>query len=387
MRTDYGKLMYLLQDSQQPEIQALLEFSSVRDIRTVYSFLAEHHAERMLDEPEIELATRAISPDRPDGTSKSRDEIRAEVRGKERAVENLARKYRTKSLSADDIKHCLYSIGDNNSFLLFNRDPIDKMIRYLKHYFDPEHEEENFSLAIYGGQDGARLTHSHERQYHYALQSLTLWRDITHHMYKLWFLADSDLLSPDNPYQLKDTGQGLNRVQQAPLVDKCMRLILHRSQQRVAHWVGSSVIHLGDTNVPNALMFIDKYTQVSRILNPIVLTLEHLDRMYRDEIIRDYLTSTYGTADHLRKTILWDFFRSAFDGSGADNFFDAGSCIDGRYVASSTHWFGGSHLHYSLPTSLARLTSAWNWCSLIDSKPFYPVFKLAGFIGFDGKFV
>lgn len=48
--------------------------------------------------------------------------------------------------------------------------------------------------------------------------------------------------------------------------------------------------------------------------------------------------------------------------SGADNFYDAGSCIDGR------------------------MTSAWNWCSQLPSKPFYAIFKLTGFIGFDGEF-
>jgi hypothetical protein len=62
-----------------------------------------------------------------------------------------------------------------------------------------------------------------------------------------------------------------------------------------------------------------------------------------------------------------------------DNFFDAGSCIDGR------------------------LTSAWNWCSSLEKKRFFHVFLLTGkasasdlycdlclivclgFVGFDGE--
>jgi len=65
--------------------------------------------------------------------------------------------------------------------------------------------------------------------------------------------------SPPQVYAL--AVQGLNRVQQAPSVSKAMHSILWRCQQRLGQWVGSSVIHLGDHNVPNALMFIDKYTQ------------------------------------------------------------------------------------------------------------------------------
>jgi len=37
---------------------------------------------------------------------------------------------------------CLYSIGDNNSFLTFNRDPVNKMIDYLTSYFKPDVIEE-----------------------------------------------------------------------------------------------------------------------------------------------------------------------------------------------------------------------------------------------------
>lgn len=81
-------------------------------------------------------------------------------------------------------------------------------------------------------------------------------------MFKLWYLAESDLLSQSNGYRLQDTGQGLNRVQQAPQIRRSVFDIINRCQTKIGNWVGSSVVHLGDHNVPNALMFIDKYTQV-----------------------------------------------------------------------------------------------------------------------------
>ena len=38
-------------------------------------------------------------------------------------------------------------------------------------------------------------------------------------MFKMWYLAESDLLRPNNRYTLSNTGQGLNRVQQVCLPD------------------------------------------------------------------------------------------------------------------------------------------------------------------------
>ena len=63
------------------------------------------------------------------------------------------------------------------------------------------------------GRGGARLSHNHERQYAYVLQSLSLWSEIAADMFKLWYLSEQDLLSKKNRYRLQDTGQGLNRVQ------------------------------------------------------------------------------------------------------------------------------------------------------------------------------
>lgn len=54
------------------------------------------------------------------------------------------------------------------------------------------------------------------RQYAYVLQSLTLWREISTDMFKLWTLAENDMLREGNNYRLCDTGQGLNRVQVRP---------------------------------------------------------------------------------------------------------------------------------------------------------------------------
>jgi hypothetical protein len=94
-----------------------------------------------------------------------------------------------------------------------NRDPCDKMIEYLQKYFDPTKEENGFSLAIQAGRGGARLSHGHSKQYQYVMQSLSLWREILHDMFKLWTFAEDDLLEEENYYRLRDTGQGLNRVQ------------------------------------------------------------------------------------------------------------------------------------------------------------------------------
>ena len=357
MRAEYGKMIYLLQDSQSDEVQELLGFKLVRPMRTAYALLAEKNGLAMLDDGLMHQATAEI-----DHVGKARFVVQREIKAKEKARDVLARKYANADLTKDEILSVLYSISDNNAYLRFNRDPVDRMLHYLTSNFDPKHpgDDRAFSLGIVVGADGSRLSHTHERQFAYVSQSLTLWREVSNDMFKLWTLAETDLLHESNRYQLTNTGQGLNRVQHAPRVGRAMHQLLHRCQQKLGSWVGSSVVHLGDHNVPNALMFIDKYTQVPRILGPVVLVVDSVESLCDDPNLRAYVESTFGSIERCRRCILADFFRHAFDGSGADNFFDAGSCIDGR------------------------LTSAWNWCSKIEKKPYYPVFKLAGFQGFDG---
>jgi hypothetical protein len=453
MRADYGKLLHMLQDSVDASVKELTGIECVRPMKTVHSFLASRgeKALAMLRDPIVRLATATVV-----GGGRARHLIDTDIKRKEAAIETLARRYafgkadRPKRggryfyswylwadedsgeeaagsggggeagkaaarFTADEVKHCLYSIGDNEQFLLENVVPVQKMLVLLATHFR-EARDPATNLAIQSGVKGARLTHNHAVQYTYCRQSLLLWNAILSDFYKYWMFAEQDFLDPRHPYSLRDTGQGLNRVQRCPRAARAMADVLHRVQSAEGSWVGSSVVHLGDTNVPNSFVFLDKYVQVSRILAPMVLVVETIPKLLREHpALSLYVEKQFGGEDGLVKAILGDFFRHGFvrrprccaarlfnqlsplplpppaarhltpprppprrfptpfprpaphlfsrhqDGSGADNFFDAGSCIDGR------------------------LTSAWEWCSKIDRKPFAPVFRLCSVLGFDGR--
>ncbi|CAI5715828.1 unnamed protein product [Peronospora farinosa] len=238
-------------------------------------------------------------------------------------IQALSDKYESRRFSRDCLQQCLYSIADNNYHLYFERDPIDRMIKLLITNFNPDDEDGDSSLAIISGNDGARLSHSHDRQYNYVLQSLTLWREIAHDMFRLWCLTDEDLLTDVTRYELTETGQGLHRIQSAPRVSRAMHVILPSTMRSLDSWVGSSVIRFGDKNVPNALMFI--------------------------------ITTS---------TLFWQTSSAKLSATAERTIF--------------------SRLDHALMDDLRA--SAWNWCSNLHTKPFFPIFKITGFVGFDGKF-
>ena len=309
---------------------------------------------------------------------------------KHKAHEELVEKYsqralkfaddgtgKIKAITKDEIELVIASIADNNAFLNYNAGCVDRMLKLLDESFDPNKIQENFSLELRGTPrkaaysymssfsygfsssykgKGACLSHDHKTQYAFVMQSLTLWKEIMTQMSRLWLAADHDLLN--EYYRLADTGQGYQRLQSCPKVGNLMQRILRNVQTRVGSpWVGLSVIHLGDRDVPNALVFIDKYTQVPRILTPIAQCIQRLPAvLYQDKAMHHYVKEEWGSIDGLRLQILCDFFKHGFDGSGDDG----GSCIDGR------------------------LTSSWNWCSKLHKKPYYHVFMFTGFQGFDG---
>ena len=70
-----------------------------------------------------------------------------------------------------------------------------------------------------------------------------------------------------------------------------------------------SVIHMGDHNVPNALMFIDKYSQIYRILLPICTTISLIPELTKKPEMKKYIDGEFGGVDGCICEILGDFFR------------------------------------------------------------------------------
>ncbi|KAG9099250.1 hypothetical protein FRC06_005470 [Ceratobasidium sp. 370] len=373
MRDTYGKLIYILMDTQSPDIQQLPGFSFVAPIVTVHSTLSQHSALAMLDDPRFVTATREIP------TNQKQAEVQEMVKAKERAVEAIVAEYASggtsgsahlaagratrdeietdeagpslhhpagedkisspEPITSDLLRQCIYSINDHSAFLRTARDPCQVMIGYLKKYFSPtkgsDYDKDGYpSLEIRDGWDGARLSHDHSKQYFYVLQSLTLWKEILENLPMLWHLAESDLLTPNGTYRLENTGQGWNRVQPAPKVSQEMHAILRRVQQNIGSWIGSSVIHIGDHDVPNALFFIDKYCQIYRILLPITHILAQIPAQGK---VQEYATHKFGSAESAIREILADFFKHAFDGSGADLYSHAGRCVDGSLTSGKCY--------------------------------------------------
>lgn len=232
---------------------------------------------------------------------------------KQAAFSRICATYATSQLSSEDIGRVLQSVADSNNFLQHNAVPVTQMLETLKLRFDPHWPDNHrYSLQIGRGGDfrggawksghsykysmgssklgGAKLSHNHSTQYQFVLQTLYLWREISQHMEELWYKADLDLLLED--YRLVNTGQGLNRLQQCPRVAEAMHRILNKVKGRCGSWVGLSVVHLGDRDVPNALTFIDKYTQIPKILTPIYSCINKIEEMKAKESTAHFLKVT-----------------------------------------------------------------------------------------------
>jgi len=414
MRDTYGKLMYVLQDAQSPVISRSLGFSLYKDLDMVRPYMVQMGVEHILDDDRIILSTMCINVKNVEGINIDRHIIDHLVKMKKNALQELLDEYSVNDNNNDsdielkvkitrfELKRCIQSISDAISAVQMNLIPVERMLTLLESSFSPLNIEKAYSLEIhpdrkymstssrygYGAfgtsfsstlsdiddkkaSSGVTLSHNHSTQYTYVWQSLCLWREVQRNMHKLCFCADKDLLSRKNTYQLLNTGQGMNRVQNCPFVEKTMCNLLRKIQNAAdAPWVGLSVIHLGDRDVPNALFFIDKYMQIPRFLKPIV---DFVDSIYQIDLqtesvihkdkeegnyISNYIIEEFGSARGLIMKVLCDYYKHGFDGSGDDG----GSCIDGR------------------------LTSSWNWTSRITKKRYYYALMLDGFQGFDAKF-
>lgn len=371
-RSEFGKLVMILQDANAPKmLQDLGMETVVAPVKTVGAALSRLKATGLLEEPSLEVVLRPL-PANPSAQM---------VQDKQQTIKDLLDKYAPTESNTESaepsspssspsnansrrelVERCILSIADHIHFVDSCVSPIKKLVSWLELYFVKD-KAQSPSIEIRSGRNGSCLSHNHDTQVQYVKESLTLWHIIQRDIFDFWQTVEEDMiLDCRGSYRFCDTGQGYHRMLAAPKTFGRMNSALSEAHQAMGGWVGIKVVHLGDRDVPNALVFIDKYTIIPKMLTPIVQTIERLDEIFDEEKqelhpgVRNLLLSKYGSGDSLKRKILADFFKHAFDGSGDDG----GNCIDGR------------------------LTSAWNWCHLLHKKDYYDAFVLTGFTGFDG---
>lgn len=360
-RGEFGKLMMMLQDVQKRALQRALGIQStlVVPIRIVGQALTTVGCEALVDDEALRS-----------------DFLRRSGAEKQAGMQSLIDRHGAgDAVKKEVIEHCLRSIDDVYAFVQSNTRPLHTLRRWLARDFEAMPSDDPYNVAIRHGRGGACFTHSHATHCQYVQESLLLWENVQRSILTLWEVAEDDMLvSGQGQYVITNTGQGFHRLCSAPKSYAGMSRLVRETEQRMGGWVGIKVIHLGDRDVPNPLVFIDKYTVIPRLVQPVVQTLRALRYVFHelDEEedgesqgaaheydnypgLRNLLRSKFHSYEELRLMILSDFFKHAFDGSGDDG----GSCIDGR------------------------LTSAWNWCHQLNKKTYYDAFVLTGFSGFD----
>jgi hypothetical protein len=104
MRSTYGKLIYILQDSP-----AALDFNVHAPVKTVYSFLKAKDGLGVLEDDLLGAATLSASVGRDKGMD-SRGALDKVIAAKREAMAKIVEKHQTASLSASDIEQVFLPI-------------------------------------------------------------------------------------------------------------------------------------------------------------------------------------------------------------------------------------------------------------------------------------
>lgn len=179
MRSSYGKLLYILMDSVDPDVVKAKGFNLIRPIQTVEEICKEMNSNLLNDEALL-VACQEITTANPQIQRK-----------KVEARQYLVDKYGPNSIRVVE------SLEDALSFQRSNRDPVDEILLLLQEHFSPSKEPTNsdFSLSLNGRRSaGHKLNHDHSTQFIFCFQSLSLWRMVMNSFFQCWFGAEEPLV-------------------------------------------------------------------------------------------------------------------------------------------------------------------------------------------------